>query len=415
MNKPLKILAFAALLFFSCSAPNKISVYDLSYLYDREGNFSDLDCSIYHDTDTTSTAFVLVRLNDLFYKKPTFSSNYQASYRISYRLMNAYDSKDVIDSLSQSHIDSVNFGKELGLIHALRLPATYDNNYILALELQDVYRQETIKDFFAIEKESPRGSQNFIAIDDSKKPLFKSYVDGDQEVKVKCNDASLDRLFVRVYHRDFPVASPPFVTEKDVTFDYRADSVYEVSLFNGETSYFSLKQKGFYHFMKDTLTKEGMTLFRFNDDYPAFTNASDLVEPLRFITSRKEYTDIETSDDPKGAIDLFWINTAGNETRARNLIKRYYTGVKEANKYFSSYHEGWKTDRGLIYIIFGRPKFVYRGEDQEDWVYGDPENRNSIRFTFARVKNPFTYNDFMLLRTPTLKDPWYITVQSWRR
>jgi len=140
MNKPLKILAFAALLFFSCSAPNKISVYDLSYLYDREGNFSDLDCSIYHDTDTTSTAFVLVRLNDLFYKKPTFSSNYQASYRISYRLMNAYDSKDVIDSLSQSHIDSVNFGKELGLIHALRLPATYDNNYILALELQDVYR-----------------------------------------------------------------------------------------------------------------------------------------------------------------------------------------------------------------------------------------------------------------------------------
>jgi GWxTD domain-containing protein len=140
-----------------------------------------------------------------------------------------------------------------------------------------------------------------------------------------------------------------------------------------------------------------------------------LVLPLRYITAKAEYEKITESVDQKEAVDQFWLNTAGTPARAKTLIQKYYNNVEEANRYFSSYHEGWKTDRGIVFIIFDRPDYVYRSDNTEEWIYGEPEHRNSLRFDFIKVKNPFTDNDYMLLRNPSMKDPWYITVQSWRR
>ena len=161
--------------------------------------------------------------------------------------------------------------------------------------------------------------------------------------------------------------------------------------------------------------REGITLYRFDDDFPDIRTAEELIYPLRYITTHKEYDSLIMAKDQKEAVDAFWLKTAGNPARAKTLIQKFYNGIEESNQFFTSYQLGWRTDRGLIYTIFGKPTYVYRGIGQEEWVYGDPNHRNSLRFTFVQVRNPFTGNDYMLLRSPTLKDAWYISVQSWRR
>ena len=86
--------------------------------------------------------------------------------------------------------------------------------------------------------------------------------------------------------------------------------------------------------------------------------------------------------------------------RARTLIREFYTRVESANNYFTSYLEGWKTDRGIIYIIYGVPNVVYKNKDYENWIYGEENNMMSINFTFHRVNNPASNNDFSLSRSP---------------
>jgi GWxTD domain-containing protein len=153
----------------------------------------------------------------------------------------------------------------------------------------------------------------------------------------------------------------------------------------------------------------------FDEGFPEIYTPEQLRAPLKYITTNKEFDLLMASDQPKAAVDNFWLSKAGNEERAKSLIQKYYRNVEESNAYFTSYLEGWKTDRGLIYTVLGKPNYVYRSENTEEWIYGEPEHRNSLWFTFVKVKNPFTDRDYMLLRSPTFKDPWNITVQSWRR
>ena len=76
--------------------------------------------------------------------------------------------------------------------------------------------------------------------------------------------------------------------------------------------------------------------------------------------------------------------------------------------------EGWKSDRGIIYIIFGVPNVVYKHKNYENWIYGEENNMMSLSFVFHKVDNPITDNDFVLSRSPVFKNNWFRAVDSWR-
>ena len=97
------------------------------------------------------------------------------------------------------------------------------------------------------------------------------------------------------------------------------------------------------------------------------------------------------------------------------MIRKYYNRMQDANLYFTSYLEGWKTDRGMIYLIYGTPNTIIRNANSETWTYGEENNINSLQYTFSRVDNPFTDNDFTLERSGVYKQSWYVAVDIWRQ
>ncbi|MFN7014905.1 MAG: GWxTD domain-containing protein, partial [Bacteroidia bacterium] len=127
------------------------------------------------------------------------------------------------------------------------------------------------------------------------------------------------------------------------------------------------------------------------------------------------YDDIKMAENVKMHVEKFWLNAGGSADRARELIKKYYNRVYHANLLFSSYKEGWKTDRGMIYLIFGIPNIVYKANTSEIWIYGEENNLMSLNFTFYKVINPFTDNDYTLDRSIIYKNSWYRGVESWRQ
>ena len=82
------------------------------------------------------------------------------------------------------------------------------------------------------------------------------------------------------------------------------------------------------------------------------------------------------------AIDKYWLGKAASKERARSLIRTYYSRVELANKLFTCHLEGWKTDRGLISIIFGPPTYISNNRNSEVWSYGDDNNINSLKIYF---------------------------------
>ena len=112
-------------------------------------------------------------------------------------------------------------------------------------------------------------------------------------------------------------------------------------------------------------------------------------------------------------MEQFWTDAAGSRDRARDAIAGYYGRVESANRHFTSYTEGWKTDRGLVHIIFGTPTTIRKDGRSETWIYGDETNLMSLVFNFVRRDEPFSDND-LVSRDPRLKSAWYRNVESWR-
>ncbi|MFW5820223.1 MAG: GWxTD domain-containing protein, partial [Bacteroidota bacterium] len=181
-----------------------------------------------------------------------------------------------------------------------------------------------------------------------------------------------------------------------------------------DTMRYSLDELGIYAFKMEGGTDRGLSLFNFGDSFPRSKTTNDLLPPLVYLTSSAEFRDLRMEPNRKLAIDNFWLEAAGNMDDARELIRVYYNRVLYSNLYFSSYKEGWKTDRGMIYMIFGPPDILEKQPDQEKWVYLTARSRSPVEFIFNRRENRFSYNNYVLDRKSSSTSLWAEAVNSWR-
>jgi GWxTD domain-containing protein len=155
-------------------------------------------------------------------------------------------------------------------------------------------------------------------------------------------------------------------------------------------------------------------------NYPSLKTAEELARPLAYLMDEKEYKKLMAIKDPmemKAAIDRFWLGNVQNSNIAKNVISLYYQRVEEANKQFSNFKEGWKTDPGMIYILFGPPWYSDSFSDNMFWSYSynqeDPEKNFS--FLEPRMRSKFyPFNHYLLRRDSFYYNVQYQQKQRWR-
>lgn len=236
-----------------------------------------------------------------------------------------------------------------------------------------------------------------------------------QSLRIVSEDTTTRKFQVNFYSRNFPAPIPPFVEQSRAPFNYLPDSTFRLELKNGKSVYFLPERTGIYFFRSDTSQMQGPSLLRMTAGFPKVTQHILMRDALRYITSSKEFQQLNGYAIPKVAVDSFWIANAGSSDIATELIRKYYLRVETANKLYTSYTDGWKTDRGMIFIVMGKPSKVYRSFDQEIWIYGEYDDPRALRFYFNKALNPFTENDYVLERNQFYKSAWYQNVQLWRR
>jgi len=84
-----------------------------------------------------------------------------------------------------------------------------------------------------------------------------------------------------------------------------------------------------------------------------------LTEDVVYIISPDERTlflQLETNEEREQFIEQFWLRRSSNPDLPDNDFKEeHYRRIAYANEHFASGIPGWKTDRGRIYIIWGKP------------------------------------------------------------
>ena len=151
-----------------------------------------------------------------------------------------------------------------------------------------------------------------------------------------------------------------------------------------------------------------------SEAFPELKEASELIAPLRFIASRSEFQKLTSAEHPKHALDAFWLACGESPEAARDLLNTFYERVEEANLSFSGLVEGWRTDRGMIHIVFGVPQRVRRDARNEYWIYGEEGTANALTFHFRRKAHAFDGNAFELQRSIQFRSVWDRGVSNWR-
>lgn len=334
------------------------------------------------------------------------------NYNIRYRLFSSYSAPTALDSgnIVRKDVSMI----PTTIVDTIPLDSLENRYYLLECTVRDLNSPKAYTMFIDLLRGQRLNEQTVIFSSYDEGMIYHSYVERTDSLMVTYLDPDV-ALYVKYYDRNFPVASPPFSTISAKPFDFKPDRM--ITLRNASSGHrvLDVVREGFYQVTDDSTKRTGASLFYFGPHYPEAKTVLDLALPLRYITTNEEFERLSQGDHIKRNVDQHWLNLGGSPERARELIGSFYGRVQYANRYFTSYLEGWKSDRGMCYIVYGPPDIVYRSTASETWLYGEEGRYNALSLTFTKVVNPFTSNDYRLNRSSSLKTSWYRAVEFWRQ
>jgi len=156
-----------------------------------------------------------------------------------------------------------------------------------------------------------------------------------------------------------------------------------------------------------------------SENYPLISDVREIAAPLIYLMSAKDHQTlmkIKNEAELKQAVDRFWLEAIGNPNIAREVIQKYYDRVEQANKLFSNYKEGWKTDMGMIYILYGQPWYVQESFKRMTWSYSYNANDFFTNFSFIKPKKNskfYPFDNYLLNRTSDYFNVEYRQRELW--
>jgi GWxTD domain-containing protein len=416
MNKLLYQLIVFALLLLSCKGPRKVTVNrNYAGMYNPGTSRLHPVYTVYHASDSISDLLMKIFPVELLYAQTNREGKNLGKVNVNYVLLEIRDGENNVIADSGQYLFT--FEREAvqkSFVTKIPLKAVKGKNYELQIKATDLVRKDENKMFIMVDKRSEYSQQNFMLLSNEQGlPYFAPYVVGNKVFKIQYRQNKYREIYVSYYGKESPLPKPTFSLARERLFLGTPDSMWTLPFRAGLN--YMLEYEGLYHFQLDTTIDEGLTILNFGENYPKIEQPEQLVEPLAYLMISSEYDNMKSAINKKLEVDNFWLDKAGDIERARELIRIYYNRVYFANYYFTSFKQGWKTDRGMIYIIYGPPQALYRSDSQEKWIYYRKSFSSSITFIFNYTQSPYAINHYILQRSESYDWHWREAVESWKK
>lgn len=391
--------------YFSCSAPKKL----------RENQFGSNEfyfhplVNLIHSSNDTSTVLLEFDADQLLYSRKSTHENFTAQLEV-----------EITIKKQQAPADTLRFNftppqmQESGVWREeIPLPISFGNSEVL-VKLKDINRRaQHEKKFSFLKNEFPSTYDIRVTSNTLETPIYDQYlVTGDtihlDFPRFKNSEYPPVEIFALTEIPNLP--PPAFSNNSPVIPDSTSFSITNLN-FDGGRYHFIAENKSYLF-----RTKNSSQLYLYSHgEFPNTTALKDLIAPLRYITSKSEFEYIYNVRDPYAGFCNFWKDCGGSEEKAKELISIFFRRVNTCNTYFSTTVPGWRTDRGMIYIIYGKPTRVENVGYSERWIYGDETIPGSFSFLFRYKKDNLSDNVFILQRDGMYRNSWEQAVNTWRQ
>lgn len=377
--------------------------------YDWESSPLHPAYCVYHTSQDSSRLYLKIHSSELLYARKSPESAFESRLDCEIAIRkNSGEGLAFVDSLVFTIRDS---NPEQNSRVILKEFSFYLDTgiYVFDVRLSDRNRRVGVAETLKVRKTVTGSREDFLIFtDDRPLPLMRNHLDAGSSVQIKSARFPA-QVQVLTWRPEVGLPPPPYTEARFSLPEIPSKTGKVVSI--GEN--LSTDEEG----LMSVADLDGRLLFNLLLTSPHFPNVETLdlmIKTLRYISGRREYERLESSNNQKKELDSFWLDCGGSKDRTRDLIRIYYRRVQEANYYFSTYTEGWKTDRGLMHIIFGSPNRIKRDPYGEQWIYGEENNINSMNFRFEHVENPLSENVYVLERNPLYRTDWDRAVTAWR-
>lgn len=321
-----------------------------------------------------------------------FQTDSIAQWKFEFWLQEGYETNNH-RVFTSAEVDTLLVQKSKG-VYQLKFQKPSENLLVLKITNDDI--------FYFYDLPLKNGSLPFPPIypqDEEGFPVFENYLNTSSFKWV--GSSSFHAL---KYQDVFELADPPMGEMKPLAPSLQPDSSFT---FTGSVS---LDDGYFYVLREDSTTATGITMLKAPPYFPEFKLLGELTSSMYYILNDQERRGLETTPNLKQSFDSFWTRTFATKFRARNAIRRYFNWVEQANRLFTDFKQGWKTDRGMLFIVFGVPDEVYRLDGSEEWYYDQ-----GPAFEFTVISTFFAPRTYALRRNVSLEKQWYEYIAAIRR
>lgn len=405
----MRILILSVCIFIyviNLEAQTKPSKWNFSYKYDVN---SLVKCQ-YRLWELKDSVVVFFKLtfDEKYAKEKQFHKKYTWAFDV--KITSSYDTKNtLLEGTFSSNKYQI---AENEYLFSVQIPKiTESSAYLFLAYFQDESGKILIEDIPLKIVGTELYSENLAFYYKTEVPVFENFISKSDTFSIKSGFGN-SKTSIHYFKYNFAAALPPMATVNTGDQDVRLspDSTLVVDC----DSMIIPFKKGFY--MLPSINKnKSNRLMVIENRFPKVTKTRELIDPCIYIATDDERKGMKQSQKPKVKLDDFWLSLGQDKDFARKMIKNYYTKVQEANALFTLYKEGWKTDMGMIYIVFGKPDYVYKQDLKETWKYKSRPNIPSVNFIFNKKSGPLGCFFYELQNSDDYANVWYNTVELWRK
>jgi GWxTD domain-containing protein len=398
---------FLVLLMAGCTTVSKLAVVNRSAALSPQ---YQVKTHLQHLNDSLTEIYIRINPAVFRYTRPGGSKTYRPDILINLKVYPSLTIKHpVLEKIIQLKDSSLQKNCQEKMLH-YPLKLVSGTNYWLWLQIDDLNQEWHYEDLIAIEK--TKNSRGFFQIRQENNNLWMNNFLTAQKKYSLTHIREIDTFYIRFIktnQEQFPV--PPFDMKPEAN-ETNGLRKADQKIAAGENWHPEFSG-GYYQIRTSLSDTTGLQLYAGGNRFPELT-MDEKFEALKYLTSSRELAQLTVRFAPDEAVHKFWHQQSGTIPRARERMKQYYDRASFSNILFSGQKPGWKTDRGMIFIIFGIPDVVYTTKQQEQWVYGQQESIDKLTFEFKKTDRPFGQTEYRLIRKESYKTPYYKAVERWR-
>ena len=395
----LTLLLFVAVQ--SLYAQSRMSSADVSFLYNPNNEFL-IDHRVAQQGNQVKV-YIRFILNSGIVKI--------SDYQIQFDIRNSYIDERRVNALKRidkANLISTGFRE---FIYAIEFEKT-DEQKLIVLEVMNVARGKQFIIDIPLANKKKLPNRPFLIFEAERDvPYFSRFINSDQKFRLVNVFGETGKYQITGFENNKAIAMPPFDAGKPKnTREVQIDTLYGAA----ESEKINLSNPGYYLINDAQALQNSKGILITDKFYPYFGDYQKIVQPLIFISTNDEFQNIRSAADYRMAFEEFATTRVSNGGKmAQDFVRLYYERIREAGHLFTADKEGWKTDRGMVYQIYGTPLQVFRNEDSELWIYALP-NGSRTRFAFELEADQNNQISYHLMRSDKYKDSWMEAVTNWR-